>query len=85
MGIHSDRLFLPPIAQKVVDLCQRALVVSAVHLVGDRQVFVGVDVMKRNCPRFAFGCGVLQALATEEDEESGEAAALTRPGQTQWQ
>ena len=85
MGIHPDRLVLPPITQHVVDLGERAFVIAPIHLVGDGQVFVGMDVMKGNRAGFTFGRGVLQALATERNEDSGDAAAATEPGQTEGQ
>jgi hypothetical protein len=83
VGVHLGRLILPPVAQKVVDLFQCILVVAAVHLVSDGEVFVGVHMVKRNCARFAVRRGGPQRLAAEDNEKSRQAAAITGPGQTQ--
>src|SRR5947209_3050767 len=85
MRVHPHGLVLAPVAQDGVDLVESGFVVAAVHLVGDGQILVGVDVMQRDRARFALGSGVLQGLATEEDEESGEAAAICCAAQTQRQ
>lgn len=85
MGIHPDRFVFSPITQDIVDLGERALVVAPIHLVGDGQVFVGMDVMKGDRACFALGGGALQALAAERNKKSGDAAATTQPGQTEGQ
>jgi hypothetical protein len=56
-------LFLAPVAHEPVELLQRGLVVTAVALVGDGDVFAGVNVMKGNGAGVAFGDGVLQGIA----------------------
>ena len=72
MRVHPDGLVLPPITQERIELCQSVLIVSAVDLIGDGQVFIGVHVMERDGARLAIGDRVLQGLATENDQESGE-------------
>jgi hypothetical protein len=79
MGIHRDVFGFAPVAQNVVDLPERVVVVPAVHLVGDRQILAGVDMMEGDCPRFAVGADALQALAAEKNQKSGDAAAVARP------
>ncbi len=79
VGVHLDRLFLTPVAQLVVDLVERGLVVAAVHLVGDGEVLAGVSVMKGDRAGIAFGGRILQALAPEDDQERGDAAAIAHP------
>ena len=58
--IHAGLFAASPIAQEPVQLLQRGLVVLAVALIGDGDVFAGVQMMQRNRPRVAFGGDVLQ-------------------------
>src|SRR6266487_649151 len=85
MGIYRDRFRFAPVAHQTVDFPERLFVVPAVHLVGDGQLLVGVNVVKGDRPRFALGDRVLQVLASEKDEKRGDAAAVARPGATQGQ
>jgi translation elongation factor EF-1beta len=39
-----------------------------------------MNVMKGDRARIAFGIRALQVVAAEEDEESGDTAAIARPG-----
>ena len=78
MRVHLDRFFLAPVAQDPVDLLERLLVVAPVHLVGDGEVFVGMDVMEGEGARIALGGGILQAFAAEQNKERSKTAA--RPG-----
>jgi hypothetical protein len=82
LRVHLDWLLLAPVAQQRIDLGQRRLVVAAVHLVGDGQIFVGVDVVERDRPRLALGARGLQAIAAEEDQERSDAAAVAQRGQS---
>src|SRR5262249_23244117 len=72
---HVGRFVLPPIAQQLIDFGQRLLVVAAVDLIGNGEVFVGMNVMQRYCPRLAFGNSGLQAFAAKKHEERSNAAA----------
>ena len=76
MRVHRGSLLLAPVAQESIELREGVLVVAAVHLVGDGQVLAGVHVVQGERARLAFGAGALQAIAAEEDEESGDAAAI---------
>src|SRR5262249_52003685 len=75
MRVHVGRLVLPPIAQQLIDFGQRLLVVAAVDLVGNGEVFVRVNVMQRYGPRLAFGNSGLQALTAKKHEQGSNAAA----------
>src|SRR5262249_26538913 len=85
MGIHLDHLRFAPVTQQVVDFPERLVVIPTVHLVGDGQFLVGVDVVEGDRPRLAVGPCVLQVLVSEKDENSGDAAAVARPDRTQGQ
>src|SRR5581483_10888557 len=76
MRIHLDRFLAPPVAELPVDLLQRGLVVAAVHLVGDGEVFAGVDVMEGNRAGVAVCDHTLQAFASEKEDEGREAYAF---------
>ena len=65
MRVHLGLFFLAPVAQDPIDFLERLLVVAPVHLVGDGEVFIGVDVMEGERPRVALGDGILQRFATE--------------------
>ena len=75
--IHPDVLVLAPVAHQPVDLLQRGVVVTAVALVGDGEVFAGVQMMERNRARIAVGDRVMRGLGAGDDEEGGEADART--------
>ena len=76
-GSMSVSCCLPPIAQEPVELLQRGLVVTAVALEGDGDVFVGVDVMQRDRAGVAFGDRVLQrARRRRADQHSGKTARI---------
>ena len=67
--VHVGLLGLAPVAQEPVELFQRGLVVAAVALEGDGDVFVGMDVMQRDGAGVAFGDGVLQGSRAEQEAE----------------
>ena len=72
VGIHADRLVLPPIPQDVIEFLDGFVVVAPVHLVGDGQLLVGMGMAQRERARVAVrGCG-LQAIGAEEDQKSGD-------------
>src|SRR5215831_6942932 len=71
--IHTDLLVAPPVAQQMVDLLERLFVVAPVALVGDGEVFAGMDVVQRYGPRVALGDGVLQTLAAQQQSHRGDA------------
>ena len=71
MRVHARRLFLAPVAHEPVELLQRGVVVTAVTLVGDGDVFAGVNVMERERARVAFGDRGLQRHAGGEQENAG--------------
>jgi hypothetical protein len=77
-------LGLAPVAQEPVELFQRGLVVAAVALEGDGDVFVGMDVMQGDAAGVAFGDRVLQGSRAEQEQKNREAAriagARARPG-----
>jgi hypothetical protein len=52
-GILRNFLVAAPVAQDVVDFLQRFFVIAAVALVSDGEVFVGVNVMQRDCTGIA--------------------------------
>jgi len=83
MRIHRDRFRFAPVAQQVVDLFERLFVIPAVHLVGDGQLFVRVNVVEGNRPRLALGDCVLQVAGSAKDKKRGDAAAIARPGAMQ--
>ncbi len=74
--IHARFFFAPPIAQQPVELLQRRLVVTAVALERDGDVFVGMDVVQRDGAGVALGDGVLQDARAEQEHQSGEAARI---------
>src|SRR5262249_28128396 len=61
----------------------RRLVVAAVHLVGDGEVFVGVGVVKGDRAGVG-GCRALRPAAAEKDQKRGDAGAVTSVTQRQW-
>ncbi len=69
--VHAGLFRTPPIAQEPVQLLKRRFVVLAIALERDGDVFVGVDVVKRNGAGIAFGDGVLQAARAEEEDKTG--------------
>src|SRR5208282_3341667 len=77
MRIDARLLFAPPIAQEPVELFQRRLVVTAVALERDGDVFVGVHVMQRQRAGVALGDGVLQHARAEEQHQRGDSARVT--------
>ena len=76
--IHRDLFVLAPVAHEPVELLQRILVVTAVALIGDRDVFVGVDVMERDRPGVAVRDRRLEAAAAEEQRERRERRAAIK-------
>ncbi len=60
--VHVGLFALAPVAQEPIELLQRRLVVPAVALVGDGDVFVGMHVVQRDRARVAFGDRVLQGF-----------------------
>jgi hypothetical protein len=74
--IHARLLLAPPIAQEPAELLQRRLVVAAVALERDGDVFVGVDVMQRDGAGVALGDGVLQNARAEQEGKNGQAARI---------
>ena len=83
MRIHLDRFLLAPVAHQMIYLLEPVLVVAPVALVGDGEVFLGVEMMKGDRPRLAVGSCVLQALATKKNNKCSDAAAIRRAGRTQ--
>jgi hypothetical protein len=67
--VHAGLFATPPVAQEPVKLLQRALVVTPVALVRDRDVFAGMKMMHRNGSRIALGDRVLQRLRAEDENE----------------
>src|SRR5262249_729322 len=80
LRVHLGGLVLAPVAQDPVDLLQRGVVVLAVALVGDGEVFAGVDVMQRNGAGVAQadGAGLLEGQRTGKHAEGGETDAWRR-------
>ena len=80
MRVHGDRLVLAPVAQDPVDLLQRGLVVLAVPLERNGQVFVGVDVVQRNRAGVigVDGPGLLKAHRSGKDTKRGQTDAARR-------
>src|SRR6202023_3591262 len=74
--IHLDLFVLPPVAQDVIDLLERVRVVLTIALVGDRQVFAGVDVVQRNRARIAIGDGTPQTLTGQHQRQRGQGCPL---------
>src|SRR5262249_29979969 len=62
----------------VVDLLERLVVVAAVALERDGEVFVGVNVMQRDRPRVAIGDRVLKTLTAQQQRQRGEGNRLPR-------
>ena len=83
MRIHVGLLFLAPVAHEPVELLQRLVVVAAVTLEGDGDVFAGVDVMEGEGAGVAFGGGVLQRLIGAQQQQAGDAQARTGAGERQ--
>jgi hypothetical protein len=73
VGVHVGFFFLTPIAHEPVELFQRGLVVVAVALVGNGDVFAGVDVMEGEGAGVAFGNGVLQGVIGGEQKQGSRA------------
>ena len=82
MRIHAGRLFLAPVAHEPVELLQRGVVVTAIALEGDGDVFAGVDVVEGKSSGIAFGTRILQRVVGAEHEEAGQtqARACARQG-----
>ena len=57
-------------------MLQRGLVVFAVALEGDGDVFVGVDMVERNGAGIALGDRVLQNPRAKEKHKRGKAARI---------
>ena len=73
MRVHVGVCFLAPVAHEPVELLQRGLVVAAVALEGDGDVFAGMDVMEGEGAGVAFGDRVLQRVVGGEQEQAGHA------------
>ena len=80
MRVHGDRLVLAPVAQDPVDLLQRGLVVLAVPLERNGQVFVGVDVVQRNRAGVigVDGPGLLEGNRSGKDTKCGQTSTAHR-------
>ena len=78
--VHPDLLVLAPVAHQPVDLLQRGVVVTAVALVGDGEVFARMQVMERDRARIAVGDCVMGGLGTGDDQKGGEANACPGAG-----
>ena len=74
--------FLAPVAHEPVELLQRGIVVAAVALEGDGDVFAGVQMMEGKRAGVAFGAGILQRVVGAEHEEAGHAQAGARARQS---
>ena len=70
-------LFFAPVAHEPVELLQRGVVVTAVALEGDGDVFAGVEMMEGERAGVAFGAGVLQRVVGAEHEQPGKAQSGT--------
>ena len=81
MRIHVGFLFLAPVAHEPVELLQRGLVIAAVALEGDGDVFAGMDVVEGEGAGVAFGDGALQGVAGAQQQQSGDAELRTGAGQ----
>jgi hypothetical protein len=68
MRIHAGRLFLAPVAHEPVELLERGVVVTAIALEGDGDVFAGVEVVEGKRSGIAFGTRVLQRVVGTEHE-----------------
>jgi hypothetical protein len=66
LRVHADLLLLPPVAEVGVQLLQRLVVEAAVLLVGDGEVFVGVDVVQAK--RAGLGLGMQGSNAAEGEK-----------------
>ncbi len=76
--VHPGLFAAAPVAQQPIEFFERGLVVAAVALVGDRQVFAGVDMVQRDRARIAFGDSVLQTFIAQQQRQRGEADAPPR-------
>ena len=52
-GVHTDFFVGPPIAHEMIELLERSIVILAVTLEGDGEVFLGVDVVHGKGARLA--------------------------------
>jgi hypothetical protein len=76
-GILRNLLVAAPVPQNVVDLLHRFGIVTPVALVGDGEVFFGVDVMQRDGARVAVSDRMLQIAASENQSGGGKAKAIS--------
>ena len=65
LRVHLGRLILAPVAHEPVDLLERVGIVLPVALVGDGEVFAGVNAMQRDGAGVAVGNGSLRILESE--------------------
>ncbi len=72
--VHVGRFAAPPVAQEPVEFFQRGLVVAPVALIGDGDVFAGMDVVQGDGARLALGDGVLQPARTEQKKHERKTA-----------
>ena len=68
MRIHAGGLLFTPIAHEPVELLQRGVIVTAIVLEGDGNVFAGVEMMKGESAGVAFCAGVLQRVVGAKHE-----------------
>ena len=81
MRVHVRGFFFTPIAHEPVELLQRGLIVDAVALEGDGDVFFGVEMMEGERLGVAVGGRALQGVVGGEQEKSGDADV--RPARAQ--
>src|SRR4029078_5219360 len=74
-----------PVAQDMIEPRECRLVIPAIHLVGDGQIFGCVEWTERDGACLASGAGILQCLAAQEDEGCSNAPARACAGETQLQ
>ena len=75
--IHVGGFAAPPVAQEPVELLDRRIVVAAIALVGDGDVFTGMDVVQRDGAGITLGDGILQPARAEQENQEGEPAGIT--------
>jgi hypothetical protein len=79
MRIHVNGFVFAPVAEEMVKLLERFLVLTAVALVCDRDVFVGVQVMKRQRAGIAVGDSGFEAAIAEQDHQGRKPYARRDP------
>ena len=71
LGIDADDFVAAPVAHQIVDLLEGGGNVAAIHLVGDGQAFLGVDVIERKGAGFAAGRERLVRIQTTHCRQGG--------------